>query len=136
MKKLTAIVLISLSAGLTACDQGAAPDQKIADQTPVVAELKVGNWGPQSTAAGEVPNMQPNGGMGVWIEATGTQGLGEAEVLFGGQPAMATSVQEKVVTAAIAPEQLAEPGKKEVAIRQIATNKVFPVGVFEVLPAK
>ena len=64
------------------------------------------------------------------------QGLGEAQVLFGGQTAMATSVQENGITAAIAPEQFAEPGKKEIVIKQIATKKLFPVGLFDVQPAK
>ena len=74
--------------------------------------------------------------MGIWIEVSRAQGLGEIQVLFSGKPVMATFVQEKVITAEIAPEQLSEPGKKEVVIKQVATNKLFPVGVFDVQLAK
>ena len=136
MKQLTILATLSLAAILSACDNGTPPQQKIPANAAAAVELKVINWGPQSTNVGIIPNKQPNGVMGIWIEVSGTQGFGEAQVLFGGQPAAATYVQEKVITAAIAPAQLAEPGKKEIVIKQIATNKVFPVGVFDVQAAK
>jgi hypothetical protein len=135
MIKLTILATLSLAALLSACDSGTSTQQK----TPVGAagvELKVINWGAQSTNVGVIPNKQPGGGMGIWIEVSGTQGLGEVQVLFGGQPAMTTSVQGKMITAAIAPEQLAEQGKKELVIKQIATNKLFSVGAFDIQPAK
>jgi len=69
--------------------------------------------------------------MGLWIEVSGTQGLGEAQVLFSGQPAKLTTVQDKLITAAIATDQLAVAGNKEVVIKQIATGKLFPVGTFK-----
>jgi hypothetical protein len=42
----------------------------------------------------------------------------------------------KIITFAVSPEQIATPGKKEVVIKQIATDKLFPVGVFDVQLAK
>jgi hypothetical protein len=138
MKQLTILATLSLAAILSACDNGTSPQQKTSTTASTSVDLKVINWGPQSTTVGVIPNKQPGGGMGIWIEVSGTtQGLGEAQVLFAGQPAMVTSsVQEKGLSAAIAPEQLTEPGKKEVVIKQISTNKLFPVGVFDVQPAK
>ena len=72
--------------------------------------------------------------MGIWIEVSGAQRLGEAQVLFSGQPAKTTSVQEKLITAAIADDQLAVIGNKEIAIKQIETGKLFPVGTLKVVP--
>jgi hypothetical protein len=136
MNKLTILATLFMAALLSACDNGTPPQQKTSATASTSVDLKVGNWGPQSTKVGVIPNQQPDGGMGIWIEVSGTQGLGEAQVLFGGQPAMVTSVQEKGITASIAPEQLTELGKKELVIKQIATNKLFPVGVFDVQSAK
>lgn len=99
---------------------------------PAVFELKVNSWEPDSTKAGVVPNVQPDGGMGIWIEVLSTRNLGKAEVLFAGRPAKITAVQVKLITAFISPEELAAPGNKEVAIKQISTGNVFPVGTFKV----
>ena len=135
MNQLTLLAILSLAAILSACDNGTSPQQKTSATTTTSVDLKVINWGPQSTKVGVNPNNQPGGAMGIWIEVSGTQGVGEVQLLVAGQPAMAV-VQEKLITAAIAPEQFAEPGKKEVVIKQISTNKLFPVGVFDVQPAK
>ena len=98
--------------------------------------LKIGSWGPQSTIIGENPNIQPDGGMGVWIEAIGKSGLGDAEVIFDGQPALTTSVQEKLITASISAKHLNKSGSKEIFIKQISTGKNFHVGTFFVQSTK
>lgn len=103
---------------------------------PTLVNLKIGNWGPQSINAGVIPNKQANGSMGIWIEVSGGQGLGEAQVLFSGQPAKSTSVQTKLITAAIAPGNFSQVGKNEISIRQVSTGKVFHVGMFNVEAAK
>jgi len=100
-----------------------------------VAALKIENWGPRSMIVGDIPNRQPNGVMGLWILASGVPDLGRVHVSFNGQPAV-TTVSGKGMTAAIFPEQLTRPGKKEVVIKQISTGKIFPVGVFEVQAGK
>ena len=69
-------------------------------------DFKIVRWGPQETTISTNPNIQPDGGMGVWIESTGTTGFGNAEVIFDGQPALSTSVQKKLVTASISAKQL------------------------------
>jgi peptidoglycan/LPS O-acetylase OafA/YrhL len=104
--------------------------------TPSLVDLKIGNWGPQSTTIDIVPNKQPGGGMGVWIEASGIKELGEVQVLFAGTPAKTTTVQEKLITAEISPEQLSIAGKKDIAIKRLVTNELFPVGVFDVQLSK
>src|SRR4029078_12352733 len=37
------------------------------------ASLIVDNWGPQSMKVGDIPNKQPNGQIGLWILAKGTE---------------------------------------------------------------
>ena len=122
LRKLTPFLL---AGALAAC--GAAEPPKV--------DLKVENWGPQTTPAKVVPNPQADGGAGIWIQVSGTEGLGAAEVLFGGEPAP-TVVQSKLITASVPPAQFAQPGSKDVAVKQVSTGKLFPVGTFKVEPGK
>jgi hypothetical protein len=133
MKKLSISIAIGVAAMLVACERGSTLQQKTSDVASNLIELKVINWGPQSTKAGVNPNKQPDGSMGVWVEVVETKGIGDAQALFSGQPTH-TVVHEdrKIITFAVSPLQIANPGKKEIVIKQIATNKLFPVGVFEV----
>ena len=123
---------------LSGCEKNDSPISKpdLSKPAAAVAEVKVGDWGPQTAMVGEFPNKQPDGAVGLWIQTNGEQSLGEAQVLFGGQPAKATSIQDKLITAAISPDLLAQPGDKEVVIKQVSTGKIFRVGVFKVVPAK
>lgn len=130
MKHLTSIGILTIAIILSACGKTEKDNQKTSVTSPPTFELKIVNWGPQSAKVGTNPNKQPDGNMGVWIEVAGTHGLGEAQVIFGGQPAKATSVQEKNVNAAISTEQLSKAGTKEVVIKQIATRKTYVVGTF------
>ena len=99
---------------------------------PQRIELNVYNWGPQTAEIGAIPNKQPDGSMGIWIEVSDTQGLGDAQVIFDGKPAKTTSVQDKLITAAIFPEQLKVSGNKKIYIKQSKTGKLFTVGIFKV----
>jgi hypothetical protein len=99
-------------------------------------DLVVKSWGPNFTDLGVIPNIQPDGGIGLWIEVSDTQGLGNLEVLIGGQKASKTFVQAALITASIPPEIVKNPGKHDVSIRQIGTNKLFSVGVFEIHSAR
>lgn len=132
MKYLAVITVFAIGTILSGCDKSEQANQKISDAASSAFELKVVNWGPQSTKVGTNPNKQSDGSLGVWIEVAGTQELGEAQVLFSGKPAKSTSVQEKLITAAIDIEQLAVAGDKEVAVKQIGTGRLFPVGIFKV----
>lgn len=135
MKSLTMISILAVVAMVSACDKTEQTNQKTSVPATPVFELKVVNWGPQTAKAGMNPNKQPDGSMGVWIEVVGTQGLGDAQVIFGGQPAKVTSVQDKYVNAGISTEELIQPGSKDVVVKQISTGKTYPVGTFIVEPA-
>ena len=124
------------SNAVSARDKTAQVNQKQTSTSSPATELKIGNWGPQSAKIGTTPNEQPDGSMGIWIKAINTEALGEAQVIFGGQAAKQTSVQEKLITAAISTEQLSQPGNKEVVIKQISTGKIYKVGIFIVEPEK
>lgn len=132
MKSLAMIGILVLAVVVSACDNEKQANQKTSGSDSQIMGLKVINWGPQNAENKTNPNMQPDGSMGVWIEVSGTQTIGEAQVLFDGKPAKSTSIQAKLITAAISPAQLVEPGEREVAIKQMATNKITPVGVFTV----
>lgn len=131
MKNLTMISILAVAAIVSACDKAEQANQKTSVPASSTFELKVVNWGPQSAKVGTNPNKQPDGSMGVWIEVASTHALGEAQVIFGGQTAKSTSIQEKLITAAISPDQFAVAGDKDIAIKQIGTGKIFPVGIFK-----
>lgn len=92
------------------------------------------NWAPQTTRAGVVANEQPDGTMGIWIKVTGDYAIGEIEVLFDNIPAKTWHNKIGLITAAIAPERLSEPGVKEVAIRTLSKGEVIKIGDFIVEP--
>jgi hypothetical protein len=123
---LLELVIFVIALALVACSK----------TEPSSVELKVGNWGPQSTVVKNIPNQGPDGNAGIWIEVSGVQGLGEVQVLFSGKPANKTVVQPKLITAAIGPENFTQVGNKEIAIKQVSTGKVFHVGMFNVESAK
>lgn len=104
------------------------------DKISPKAALKVVNWGPQGTIVHTVPNPRPDGYAGIWIAITGASEFGDAQVLFGGKPAKMTIVQPEFITAVIAPEQFTHVGSKEITIRQVSTNEVYPVGTFYIEP--
>lgn len=127
MKRLSMIGILALAVLVTSYSNNALAEKKTI--------LEVTKWGPQSANVGTVPNKQPNGSMGIWIQASKTQGLGKLQVLFDGQ-AVKSAVREKIIIAAIPSEQIAKPGNKGVVIKQTKTGKVFPVGTFVVKPIK
>lgn len=139
MKQLTLIMSLALASLLSGCDQknpAPPPVPTSAVTNTVPFQLSVTSWGPQTTVAGVIENRQANGGMGMWIDVANTQGLGEAEVLFDGKPGKHINVDSKLITVEIAPEQIATAGKYAVAVKQVSTGKLFPVGEFEVQAAK
>ena len=99
--------------------------------------LVVSNWAPRSASVGKIPNIQPNGGMGLWIKASLPEGFGEADVLFDGHPALITnvSVAEQLITSSISPTLFSHVGESEVVIKQRSSGKLFPIGVFKVAEA-
>lgn len=134
MKNLIMISSLVIAATvLSACDKVKQNNAESSVVASSAIEFRVNNWGPQSTKAEINPNKQPDGSMGIWIEVSGAQGLGEVQVLFSGNPAKSTSVQGKLITAAIGVDQLSITGDKEIAVKQIETGKIFSVGTFKVI---
>lgn len=95
-------------------------------------KLKIINWGPQSTTLGVVPNPQPGGSAGIWIQVSGDAEIGEVQVMFDGQPAKSTSAAPGLITAAISVDSFASLGAKKISIKQTATKSIAPVGDFSV----
>jgi hypothetical protein len=132
MKAKILIGVLSIVAVLSACDKAERTNQLASAVVSPNVDLKVVNWGPQFAKAGTNPNLQPDGSVGLWVEVAGGQGLGEAQVIFAGKPAKLTTVQDKLITAAVDPLQLSQVGEREVFIKQSGTGKLFPVGVFKI----
>lgn len=135
MKKFILIISLTLAGLLAGCGKDESPVPASPAANPAF-QLSVTSWGPQATPAGVIENKQSTGGMGMWIDVANTQGLGEAEVLFDGKPGKHINVDSKLITVEISPEQIAVAGKYAVAVKQVATGKLFPVGDFEVQAAK
>jgi len=93
--------------------------------------VQVANWGPQSLTVGAIPNKQPDGGMGLWVEVTRSGGDVDYQIYFNGAP-QRTSVTDKGMTTSIPPSQLTQPGNMDVTIKHSATGRVFSVGTFVV----
>ena len=129
------VCMLGLLAALAGCGKTEQTDTKAAAPAPVAApiDLKVTNWGPQETKVGVVPNPQPDGSMGIWIQVSDTKGLGETQVLFGGQAGTQAVVKDQLITVAIAPSQLGHPGDKEIVIKQVSAQRTFPVGTFKIV---
>lgn len=114
----------------TAVDAGAVGQEKAA----ALNIVKVIDWGPQSTTVGVNPNAQPGGELGIWVRLSSTKGLGEVQLFFNGQSAVATTVvDDGLITAAIQADQLRTIGKKELTLLQTQTQKNIQIGVFTVL---
>lgn len=96
-----------------------------------VANLSL-DFGPQFTTVGVNPNKQPDGSMGLWIKVKSTQGLSNAQVYFDGEPAVGTSVGDKIITAAIDSTYFTRPGKYGVSLKVPTREEIYHIGIFEV----
>jgi hypothetical protein len=117
---------------LGACSPSDNGSTAVAVTSASAAGLRVTNWGPNAAKVGVVPNKQPNGHMGLWIQVDSTQGLGEVQVLVGGHMGSTAVVAEKLITSAFPVEVLAQPGALEITVKQVATGKSFAVGTFTI----
>jgi hypothetical protein len=133
-------VTASLTVLLTACGESTAPTAPNAPATTAPSfnpniSLQVTAWGPQEAKVGaELPNKQPDGNVGIWIKVNSTEGLGDAQVLFGGQPAEKIALAPDLVTAAVPAAWFASAGDKEIVIKQVGSQKTFAVGSFKIQP--
>jgi hypothetical protein len=98
--------------------------------------ISVDDFGPQFTREGVNPNIQPGGGMGLWIKIERTQGLSNAQVYFDSKPAMGTTVGKGIVTAEIDPKMFAKPGRYLITLKIPSRSEFQEIGYFEVTAPK
>lgn len=89
------------------------------------------SWGPQTAALGSVPNPQPDGSAGFWMEIPTAEGLGDVEMLIDGKPATLTSLQPKVITAAFPADFFREGSAHKLSLRQVFSGKEYQVGTLQ-----
>lgn len=116
---------------------GKSADVQVTANVQTIENIKVVDWGPQSTTLGVNPNAQPGGELGIWIRLSSTKELGEVQLIFNSHPAKATNiVDDQLITVAVNSDQLLLAGKKEVNLLQSKTGKIIPIGFFEVVEKK
>ena len=146
---MKSLIIFIVLLGLVACSREVPSKEPIAKQecktvveansvgqekTAAPNNVKIIDWGPQSTTVGVNPNVQPGGELGIWIRLSSTKELGEVQLMFNGQPALVTTVvDDGLITAAVAADQLHAIGKKELTLLQTQTKKNVQIGVFTVL---
>ena len=97
--------------------------------------LEIYNWGPQESIVGTVPNLQPNGNAGIWIETGMTKGLGKLEVCIDGVP-IHTEVALNLITASI-PKEYFQQSKKLTITVQNDDNRIKKlVGILKINEGK
>lgn len=121
MKKILLLSVLTIAAFISSCSSSSSPNT-----------LKILKWGPDEAKIGTIPNKQPDGKMGIWIDVNSTEGLGDIQILFGGKT-MPTAVQPKLVTAGVATEEFSIKGEKKVEIKIVNTNEIIPVGNFKIV---
>ena len=80
-------------------------------------------------ALGDIPNKLPNSYLGIWIQVTDEHWAARSRFYLGRKP-FPGYVATKVIATAIPPSELTQPGEKEIVIKQVSTEKTFPVGTF------
>ena len=121
MKKIILLSVFTIIAFVSSCDSDNSSKP-----------LKVLKWGPNEAKIGTITNKQPDGKMGIWIDVSSTEGLGEIQILFAGKP-QPSAVSPKVVTCGVSPEELAVAGDKTIELKIVSTGQVIPVGNFKVI---
>lgn len=130
MKNLTLFLTIIFVVFVSSCgsnETANSPEGILANK------LKVVRWGPEDAKVGVVPNKQPDGKMGIWIEVNSTDGIGDIQVLFGGKP-MLTAVEPKLITTGVPAQEFSAAGEKKVEIQSLQTGESITVGNFKVTP--
>jgi hypothetical protein len=92
-------------------------------------QLKILTWGPQNKVIGEVPNIQPNGDIGLWIEVSG-KSKDSYSVIFNDKQLETVNAAENLITAAIPIGYTESIGEKDIYIEEIGSNNKIFVGKF------
>ena len=128
---------------LTACSDSPAPAKPAsAVVTPpalavpaAAAAVKVPNWGPQFTKAGQGFAVQKSGNSAMWFEQRGVHSAESAEVWFDQTrlPGMAIKPNEGG-SAEVPAALLAKPGRYPVYLKLLPGGERVDIGTFEVTP--
>ncbi len=96
-------------------------------------ELKVVDWGPQTSSLGLLPNIQPNGQVGIWIKLK-NELHEDTRIYLDGMPGTSIGIQGNLLTAGFSAENFKTEGKKVLIIKTASTGKVLIVGNHVVEP--
>lgn len=98
--------------------------------------FEVLEWGPKETAAGEPPNVQPDGGAGIWIAITAIdpEVFGKAELMIEGYPRFKADIHAdgRLITTSLPSSLFKKPGTFELVLRRTATRDLYRIGEFTV----
>jgi len=99
----------------TGAASGSTSGMATSAKTSTSLELKVLEWGPDSTKAGIAFNVQPNGSSAMWIRANQSLDGGVAAIDFNGNALTSSSVGS-LITATVPTQLYAKPGVYPVRI--------------------
>lgn len=147
MRPLPPAFFIALSTvallGITGCSDPAPPPKSapatVAPPSLTVpaatAAVKVLNWGPQFTKAGQGFAVQKSGNSALWFEQRGVHSADSAEVWFDQTrlPGMAIKPNEGG-SAEVPAQLLAKPGRYSVYLKLLPGGEKVELGTFEVTP--
>jgi SAM-dependent methyltransferase len=102
----------------------------IARQNPVLT--RVDSWGPTMTRTNTQTNPQLGGGSGIWIKLDRAVPTGLSTIFIGDNPVSDATVAGALITGIIPRSVMANAGNYPVVIKNAASNKNIPVGVFTV----
>jgi hypothetical protein len=77
-----------------------------------------------------VPNIQPNGSMGIWIKLSTNLPLASLEIIFDGKVAQHQNLQKSIFTGGIPVKWIFPLGDKSIYIRDLSSGEYYFVGTF------
>lgn len=93
-------------------------------------KLEVYNWGPKTAVTQTIPNLQPDGNAGLWIQTSMTRGLGNLSVHINDK-LVRTEVANKLITASIDKEYFSSKNELVITLKSNKGYK-FNVGVITI----
>lgn len=96
-------------------------------------EFLLTSWGPKQSMLGEIPNVQPDGNMGIWIKCRCTTTLKKWKLSFNGHLVDLTVENAELYTASVSPLLLNTAGVKDIYLIDTAVQKTIPIGSFLVM---
>lgn len=131
-QKLFHILIVSVTVVLNACSD---QSNTAAQQTnPIIAEnIKIGQWGPTATVAGQGFGVRSNGNSSLWFQQKGIESSSGVEVWLGTNKVDGPVIQPNILgTVEIRPELISKPGKFPLFIVVTESGKKIPIGEFEI----